>query len=218
MKTTRTLDFSLLPDLSYTKAWFQLDDNLVKALEHFPNVLYRAENTVKFSWFVSQDAKTLYCSESVTTRLKEGFLRASLAEFASIDDILKIDVASFNHSQKAYKWFETQNPMLHIIHELRNFEIHLNATRLSHENKPALWGKKENPEKAVSLDAEIWTVDEISETDFSKLKNAKYYSPEQIQKLVSWFNSAQKAWGVNDLVFRAVETYCYEIVNVYSLS
>lgn len=203
------LDFSLVPDLSYVKAWAELDKDLIKALDRLPNVLGRAKNAINFCARVS--------AESVCTQLREGFLRAALLEFVSIEDVLIQDLKNAKINSKPLKCYHTKNPMLHIIHELRNFEIHLHSGKLSSTTISAFWGNIEYPENASPIKHKVWMIDDLTEDGFSRLNNSMYYTKDQIKGLVEWFNTAQKEWGVNFLIHIAVESYCRAIVQQYSL-
>ncbi|MFN8434468.1 MAG: hypothetical protein U0V18_10625 [Anaerolineales bacterium] len=212
------IDFSLLPDLSSSKIRYALDENIVACLYKFPLVLERAENAVRFCWFVTSLESVLSLNEPETTRLRQGFLRAALAEFVSMKDVLKQEVESQNIQKEIISITDSKNPLLHIIHELRNFEIHLHSGELNPDKIPAKFNRKTEPEIWHDIELSIWAIDELTTDKFSKLRNIKkYYNQNDLKKMVEWFNSAQSQWGVHYLIFLAVEYFCDEVIHFYSL-
>jgi hypothetical protein len=50
-----------------------------------------------------------------------------------------------------------------------------------------------------------------------KLRNSKRYKRDDVVKMVDWFNGAQKKWGIDQLIYRAVVEYCRILIKAYSL-
>jgi hypothetical protein len=211
------IDFSLLPDLSSSKIRYALDEDTVVSLSKLPLLLERAENAVRFCWFVTSVDGVLNLNEPETTRLRQGFLRAALAEFVSMKDVLKQEIESLNIQKETISITSSKNPLLHIIHELRNFEIHLHSGELNPNKIPAMFNRRTEPEIWNEIDLPIWMIDELTADEFSKLRNAKYYNKNDLENMVKWFNSTQSQWGVHYLVFLAVEYFCNEVIHYYSL-
>jgi len=57
----------------------------------------------------------------------------------------------------------------------------------------------------------------IKVSDFNDLDNAKYYNEEEIIIMLDWFEQAQNEWGINEIIFRAVNYFCMEIIEFYQL-
>lgn len=213
-----TLDFSLVPDLKYGTFWLTLDEQVERALSDFPQTLARAHSSIKFCWFVSQNANTLCCKEGQVLQTREAFLRASLAEFVAMEETLERDLRLMGINQPAIRCNQTSNPLLHIIRELRNFEIHLHSSKLTSFRMPAMLGDDQKPEEALAFEANIWIIDDLTETGFKQLRNAARYTDRDIIQLLAWFNNAQKVWGIRELIFRAVHLYCDTIISRYRLT
>jgi hypothetical protein len=203
-----TLDFGDVPDLAYTTAWIRLEDEVVNAMAKFPRTLERARCAVHFCHGISYDPDT-------EVFLRQGYMRASLAEFVGMEDALKQELPLIGISALPIKANSSRKPLLHIIRELRNFEIHLHSSPLSPQNKSVLWGHYERPHKARPLDIQIWIIDDLTVDQFNKLNNAKDYNKDDVLQLIGWFNAAQKEWGVHDLILRAIGTFCREICAQY---
>lgn len=204
------LDFNNVPDLSYTKAFSVIDASVLDAMTKLPETSERARCAVHFSYRIANQT-----TEDMFRR--QGYMRASLAEFVGMEEALLRDLRKLGVSTPPLKANSGTKPLLHIIRELRNFEIHLHSSPLSPEKKSTLWGDFKNPDEAIQLETTIWVIDDLTEARFSKLRNAGRYDPADVSKLVSWFNSAQKEWGVHDLIQRAAEEFCCEMIAEYSL-
>ena len=211
------IDFSLLPDLSSSKIRYALDENTVASLSKLPLLLERAENAVRFCWFIVSVDVVLSLNEPEITRLRQGFLRAALAEFVSMKEVLKQEMDGLNIQREIIGITSSKNPLLHVIHELRNFEIHLHSGELNPNKVSAIFNRKTEPEIWHDIELPIWMIDELTIDEFSKLRNAKYYNQSDLENMVKWFNSAQRKWGVHYLVFLAVEYFCNEVILYYSL-
>jgi hypothetical protein len=215
-----TLDFSQLPDINITSAYFKLGEEIESPLSNFTNVLERANNAIKFLSLMNRESNDLHFQNDFESLgFRQGLLRAALMEFNGIEDMLKTDLAFNNNREKIILIRNLSHPLLHIIHELRNLHIHLISNNISKDiKKNVLWGNVKDLSNAMKLDLTIWMIDDIKEDDFYKLKNSKYFEKTDIIKLIDWFNRAQKVWGVSDLVQRAVIIYCKEIISNYRLN
>lgn len=209
------LDFSSLTRPNFRELYIGLPFEIEEAINVFPETSGRFEGALKFCWFVSATPDSLHADEPKATRIREAFLRASLAEYVSTEDTLKRDLVKLNIKGKAIKTTDSTNPLLHIMRELRNLEIHLTSSQLSKSRKAV---------KLIVSDAEhqsqttIWTVNDLTVQKFRELKFARNrYSREEIEKMVNWFNEAQHDWGVNHLLFRAIVDWATEIVKAHLL-
>jgi len=107
----------------------------------------------------------------------------------------------------------SKNPLLHFIHELRNFQVHLHSAELSAQSMTVLFaGPDLEPDPRTEHITKVWVTDPLIESELTHWRNRKYYSEADVSQMFAWFNEAQLAWGVADLVFRAVVSYCEEIV------
>lgn len=205
-----SLDFNLLPDLSSSSAWILLSDELEASITKLPETYDRAESALHFCWSITGALDVYERTDPKSIKRREGYLRASLAEFVSMEETLARDLVSIGTNSTPIKINHSLNPLLHIIRELRNFEIHLHSASLSSEIREVIFAN-------TNSEIDIWMVGDLLEADFRKLKNAKLYNNSDIPKMLDWFSQAQKGWGVHDLVYRSIVIYCEEIKRAYSL-
>jgi len=210
-------DLSRFPEITHVNAWFFcIDNDIVKAIEPLRHASERAQNAVRFAWFSEASAELMRLSELETERLRPGFFRAALAEFVSIEDILKVDLSMLGITKQPLRLNETPKPHLHVFRELRNQEIHLRQSPLSREERDMFWGRIEHPEEATLRRISIWILDGITVESFSQLKNVKrHYNHEERCKLVDWLNQSQAVWGIQRLFLIAAEDYCRELIRTF---
>ena len=79
-------DLALLPEVDYGHAWFTLDKAVADRIKPLRRASERIENSIKFTWFSDSDDERLHCATDETGRLREGFLRAALAELVSVEE------------------------------------------------------------------------------------------------------------------------------------
>ena len=209
-------DFSRLPEITHVNSWFFcIDDDIVKAMEPLEHALARAQTAVRFAWFSEGNAELIRCSELEAVRLRAGFFRAALAEFVSIEDILRVDLTALGNRKEPLRLNETPNPILHIFRELRNHEIHLKHSPFFREERDMFQGHIEHPADARLVRISIWILDDISVESFSLLQNAKRYTCEERGRFVDWLNQSQAVWGIQQLFLMAVEDYCRELIRAF---
>lgn len=200
------LDFARLPTVTSGRTVLRIENDVAAGIARFRRLSARANNALHFAALSVGDATVLHCHESEIQQLREGYLRAALSEFASMEDAQQRDYAEHDVKRVPIKLNSNSNPLLHIFRELRNFEIHLCHSRLRPYPKDILWGKK-----AIPLTIDVWVVEGVTPDSFSSLNNARHYSRQQIDQMVSWFNATQAEWGVQQLFLLAVEEYCREL-------
>ncbi len=207
---TYRLDFTLLERLNSREIFVVLPDSINEALEVLPETSARFEGAIRFCWYCSASADVLFADEPKATRTREAFLRASLAEYVSVEDTLKRDLLKIDSTSKPIRITDLPNPLLHLVRELRNLEIHLTSSQLSSSKKRVEYAGQEH-------ETTIWTVDNLTVQKFQELRNAKFYAKDDIERMVNWFNEAQYDWGVPHLMFRAIVEWATAIVKTYSL-
>ena len=198
----KELDFTLLPDLTKGHFALILGKEIENNMSRFVETYERVNGAILFS---SAYGCTLIPR---TNQQSEAFFRASLAEFVSMEETLERDLLKLKINKKSIKINDSKNPLLHIIRELRNLEIHLKTSNLLRKKRKALWADKE-------IDFSYDIINSIEIKDFNSLRNAKYYKEDDIKEMLKWFNNAQIEWGVRDLVFRTVRCFCLEIIRTY---
>lgn len=197
------LDFNVLPRLDSYRVFLSLDDGIKKALSRLPETLARANGACHHCHEVRDD-------DAGAVEARESALRSALAEFVSMEESLGRDLNNAMIGAAPVKITESQNPLLHIVRELRNLEIHLQTSRLKSVTKEVTY-------VGDNYQLDIWVAGDITESDFMKLRNARRYKRDDVVKMVDWFNRAQKEWGVDQLIYRAVVEYCRMIIKTYYL-
>jgi len=209
------LDFSLLTRPNYRELFVCLPDEIERSIEVLPETSARFLAALRFCWYVSATPDVLFSEEPKATRLREAFLRASLAEYVSIEDTLKRDLLKLNLTARPIKIFSLENPLLHIMRVLRNLEIHLTSAKLSHSKKDVVAVVSEAEHQSQTT---IWTIDYLTVEKFREpYKVSEHYSKPETESMVKWLNEAQYDWGVNHLLFRAICEWASAIVERYSL-
>ena len=205
---SHTLDFRLLPSVSYGRASMRLDDDVAARVASLTRLSERASNAVRFAYWAGGTSEILRCPESDVQQLREGCFRAALTEFASMEEVQVLDYKDRGISRMPLKLNETSNPLLHLFRELRNLEVHLRHSELRSVPKDVLWGHKDRPAEATALTISIWILDGVTPQSFGLLRNAKHYTSDQIDQMISWLNTTQEQWGIQEIFLLAVEDYC----------
>ena len=196
------LDFSLLPTFEQSTAWMSLPEHIESALKALASTHGRARGALHFAYGVWNG----YSHYGVKER--EANLRASLAEFVSMEEALKRDLLP--SMGRPILISSSSNPLLHVTRELRNLEIHLHSATLTSAQKNAMFAGE-------NVQIQIWVADDITEAQFKQLRNSKFYSNADIKRMLNWFNASQKEWGIADLIFRSVCEYGSNIIAKYGL-
>lgn len=177
---------------------FSLDKNIKIRLKKYSYIVERLENSIYFA------NKIRYNNREEKGRA-EGFLRASLCEFISIEDILSI----YEINLKIYK---TKHPLLIILKLIRNLDIHIETNEIECNKQNMLWNEKEISFKMIFINN--LTIDKLKKT-----KTVKHYSLSDLQDLeesLIWFEKNCKEWGINEMILRAVNIYAKLIIKEIS--
>jgi hypothetical protein len=200
------LDLQQLVRVDRGHVFLRLDKDVEDGLRILPEVRDRLLNALYFCGRIESDTEN---------RLRGGYLRAALAELVSVEDTLyrlqrrnelRGEVRRLNHSS---------NPLLHIVRELRNLEIHLRSSTLDSEKRELLWGHVDKPEDATPVSWTIWWLDDLDLQAFEELNNFKRYDRAAFAKALAWFDQAQRQWGISELVLRAIKEYARELYESY---
>ncbi len=162
-KRVHNLDFSLLPDLSSTSAWYSLDEVTWVSLTRLPETIDRVHGALHFCYMVNSGENVRAGQGPETIKNRESYLRASLAEFVSIEETLERELLNAGLRGKSIKLYDSLNPMVHIVRELRHLEIHLQTRELSAVDKEVIFGGKRHR-------IQVWITGNISVTSFNRSK------------------------------------------------
>ena len=208
------LDFSLLPKINSGRTFASLDASVVGKLSLLPETLSRAESAANFFALKPEFKWSSHSLPEDDDRLKtEAFIRASLAELVSMEDTLPRDLKRIGLNDTSIKLNDSRNPLLHIIRELRNLEIHVRTSRIGRFEKAVLIG-----EDKIPIDISCDFLEDISVESCGGLRNAKNYNPDDLKTMIGWMNQAQNEFGISELIFRAIEIFSLEIIEKYRLT
>jgi hypothetical protein len=199
------LDFNLLPNLTWGAILIRIDPDLESPLSLLPQTLARAQGAIRF-------ASRTKSAEEEGLDVQESYLRAALGEYASMEDTLPRDMQQAGIQGRPYRVRDSANPLLHMMRELRNLEIHLRSSRISHSTTSVQYEEHDAPGTWQQLDLNVWWIAPITVQEFMKLDNARYYRGDDITRMLDWFNDGQKLWGVGELIRRATNACAREIV------
>jgi hypothetical protein len=205
----KPIDLALLPNIGYAHMWLTLDEAAANGIRGLRRALERINDTTRLLWLSDADQKTLAVRSNELGPLREGLLRAALAELFSVEDVLRLDLKELRRNDSVLKMNDTILPHVHFIRELRTHELHLYHSPLTGFQRDLLWGNMAKPKDARPIKIELWRLDGVTVQSFGKLDNAKYYTADQQRAMVDWFNDAQGQWGVQEVVLR-VANACAE--------
>lgn len=210
-----TLDFSLLNKVIKAPIFISIDDDDLKALKQIPQTHDRLQVALRFAWYIGGDEKTLPSKDENERRnLREGYLRASLTEFASIEETLKRDVINLPQSPQPLLIRNLLHPLPHLLKEMRNLEVHLTSSELELSESDGFFQffGEEHKKKF-----QIQRVKDLTVSKFLQSNNAKFYDRKDISLLVDWFNETQNTFGVTEVIRLGVEVLADTLIRRYTL-
>ncbi|MCX6073670.1 MAG: hypothetical protein NTY39_05045 [Campylobacterales bacterium] len=195
----KQFDISKLKPIAHGSIFVRLDKNYDSLLSAFPETLERANMSLHFAQYIG--------SHKDDIKKAEGYFRASLYEFVSMEEALK------RESKLNVNIFSTKNPLLILLKLLRNLEVHLKTRKLYEQPRQYLWEYTQEV-----IDTSILVVDTIELSDIQKLDGYKHYFKHEDKNLIQtlhWFNNAIDQWGIIQLMTIGVNEYANEIVSNY---
>ncbi|WP_345986867.1 hypothetical protein WCX18_06730 [Sulfurimonas sp. HSL1-2] len=154
-------------------------------------------------FMASQIELVEHCLSTVRPEsVRPAFFRASLSELIRIEDFLT--------DHELPNFYKSNDPTLHLIKLLRNYQVHVAATELR------------SGRISVKLSGEEMTyysfiAKNVSAIELQELRSAKAYSFEQLNELAMLFDSEQRKFGVVQLLYyiamRVEEYAIYSLTN-----
>lgn len=143
------------------------------------------------------------------------FYRAALSELVSIEDLIGIELERLGHAGiSSLKIHKTNDPLIILLKELRNYELHIGTNKISQESHPVMWGNGEDWEAPPSKNWSFDFIDNLSWSEFSQLHNIKRIEDtSDLEKAFDVFDFQQKHWGIAEMIYRgslAYHDYLYE--------
>lgn len=202
------LDFNLIPAYESTSPFMMLPRGIESAIKRFPETEERIDGALMFC------AHIMNCEPESTpnaARRAGAYFRAALGEYASIEE-------AFNRerprSTPKFRLRGTENPVPHILKQLRNVQVHLAASKMS-ERVIALIMK--NYPDAEPVNVTIWTMNDLTDAHLKRLRAFKegHYNRAQGTQMVNWINTRQTQFGIHDIVHRGLLEAAERIVKTY---
>lgn len=124
-------------------------------------------------------------------KIRSVYFRAALAELIRVEDITE-------KIGKPLKFDKTDNPLLHAVKLMRNYQVHISSLKLDSGSVAVSWGGNQ-----VVYNSYI--VDNLKATDLRELKNSGRYTDDQLQELICLFNKHQRKFGVVQLLYNTCD-------------
>lgn len=207
MTRANTIRFDDLPTFEGTPTFFSLPENVGLRLRHLPNVYAKASTALRFTSYVGADPRVLHLRDEERPWMSAACLRAALMDFVGMEETLRGDLRARGFTENPRTIKDTQNAMLILMRELRNVHVH-SVVPLHKETRTAYIPA--NPDLHIIVDAHILPPGELQRLRGSR--NAKHFEADAFAQAIEWLDDAQKHWGIEDVVLRAIWKYADEIV------
>lgn len=192
MVSQRKVNLNELYELEAPSAFIDVSPNAKAKLAGKPEVEERVYGCLRFCWHVAYDPN----AGDATNRRK--YLRAALAEFASLDDAAQFDLGS-----AAPKMLSLDDPAIHVVRLLRHANVHLAASTLQGLHTPAIW---QGPDGEQKFDYPLYVVPDI-DAGIRGVRDAGKYGASDLSAMITWIDREQKQWGIQNVVIRAAERF-----------
>lgn len=154
-----------------------------------------------------------YCSggKHVDLLTKAAFFRACLNEFASISEMLKVELPQLTIEKQ-------DNPLFHFLKELRVTNYHLKSFKVNQEKIEFSIVNSTNETKSETkdefkFDLEIFTISDCDKMLFESNNNYnRFYSTTEFTETIKWVSDNQMSFGIWFIVELALRQYC-ELIN-----
>ena len=200
--TKNNIDLSKKFHIDKISIFLQFDDNKYKQAISIPEIQERLLNSCMFAGKISVEKnQSFQC----------GLVRASIAELVSLEELPIVR----QHNKNQPFWLNaTEHPLLCIVKELRNMQMHLSSVELNEFKKDLLWGRQDKPEDATPISKDMFFISNLEISDFVTLRNFKNYDPIQFKDALTWFDTEQKEWGISELLTQASYIYAESLSKI----
>lgn len=199
--TRSSVDFGLLDAARAPQAFTQVDLNLRPRLAAMPEVLDRVEGCVHFCFLTNNQPAGTQADDASSAKARQKFLRAALCEFGSIGDAANLDFSAQGKQAPAIR--QLPHPQIHIVRLLRHVNVHLIASTLAKDRRPAVWPGPDGP---VEFEHTHYVVTNLA-TTVRETARASDYAPADLMRMIEWLEHEQREWGIANVVHRTAETY-----------
>jgi hypothetical protein len=193
MRPIRTVDIRKLTEFLAPGAFMRIDPAIEPYLLGKEETCERVESCVQFCWHIAYE---VFNKDEEPNRRRK-YLRAALAEYASIGEAAKLDLGDV-----APKMVILDDPRVHIVRLLRHANVHLSASDIKTIDKPASWNGPNGWQDFTFKVYYIPDIECIRATD-----EAKKYAPSDLSAMINWLDQEQLRWGIQNVIIRAAEQY-----------
>lgn len=179
----------------------RVDPELGARLKNYPETLERIEGLVYFCGVLGNQNDTVATKVDLGARRK--FLRAALAEFASLEDAVAIDFKISNKFSK--KMCDIEDPRVHIVRLLRHANVHLAISNLEQSSRNAVWREQE-------FEFQVFYSKDVK-SSILQTRQAARYLDHDLMKMISWVEREQMEWGMDHLILKTAEVYLNSIID-----
>lgn len=190
-----SINLNDLFSVNYAHVFISLEPAIKNDLCGWPEVRDRLENAVEFARQIGGEV-----SDSFRTAL----LRAALTELCSIEDM---------QPEPKHRLNSHGSPLLCVVRELRNLEVHVSTSPISNEERALKWGHMDNPNLAQDVNWHIyWVRDVVGRFQIARNYKAGIYDTREFDQAANWFDSLQRRWGITEMLYRAANAYAEELL------
>jgi hypothetical protein len=184
---------------------YLLKPHIEKDLEKFPIIYDR--------FCAALYMATMACSKSDTPQISEearksAYLRAALAEFTGLVDILSVTMPHI--PKNLYSHYKSSNALFHMLNLLRNYNIHLAKSSLEQKTMKIRYLFDMENEHDHTIDY----ISNLSVTELMRLNCAKCYTREQLEELVQYFEYQQHEFGIQTLIEKGILDFSKHVLEI----
>ena len=133
--------------------------------------------------------------------LSAAFIRSSLCEFISLEEYISQTYSNLN--EEIYKISKFKDPIFHMLKLLRNYNIHVESSFLAEKSMQVRTLIKDSPEYEIRVNY----ISNLNLSSIKSLKSGKYYTDDQILKMIECFENEQHEFGISTLIIKAALEY-----------
>jgi hypothetical protein len=182
--------------------FLQFDQERYLPATSIPQVSERLLNSCRFAGKIDDEDSTMMMC---------GLVRASISELVSIEELPQVKAQ--NHGKPFYLP-QTEHPLLCIVKELRNVQMHLSSIKIGKYDKEMYVGDPEKPEEGEPITRGICFIDNLNIGQFEALRNYKKYVPSEFSEALKWFDKEQKHCGISTLLIEAAYSYAESLSKI----
>jgi len=201
---------SIFPTLPNAQLNLGIDSELFDELENYPNTRSRALCSVGFAQ-AAQGGEGFFeglSNEAFEEQLRDGYMRAALGEFVSIEEIFLSEFAE-GEIRSGLKIYDTGELLPILFKEFRNLNFHVSSTAsLEHASSVKVIVSGSSGEGSVcKLPVRFLAYDRNSFCELDNLKKRRYWAQKNVDEILLWFDRHQRHVGVHRLLAIAVDQY-----------